>query len=1681
MTAVTSEIEDLLSAGAVLPLEAGGAGQPDTGGAGEHAVPLTARTYRHPVLDDHPVVRLVPAELGDGEDAAMAFLGLERAADPVLVGLGQRQSLGFPEWVLVRYPDDGHHALAIVPELKRIARQARSKPKAAVDEYHALARRLARSVPHFLPTFYEQAGRVFLGLEEKAYAGQMFGRARKAEAEHGLGTEPDRLDSVYLEFALAGALPATALAGFAKELASRLPADEALRRFCQLCVRTAAAGIAPSVQTANALRRLVRAADKVATGGGVSSRPTASASGGTGKGTSASGGTGKGTSASGGTGAGKGAGTGTGAGAGGGTGQALERAYLIEMLDLPATAQAPIGWWQAYLPALVALAEADRSVRGALLDLMPPNDPDGDVLPAWLEVLTATGATDGLVDFGLPAAERPTDGSAGWLRRFLKVRHHYNYRYPGRSPALYGLVERMADALRTELAAEDGGTIDASADIDLTDLMLSLDLPVSLPGARMNISGWAAGVGQRDLLALAGDARFHKALHAALDRCDDEAGHQVMRRLAGSPGGRPLLLEWVRNQAAALGARGLPRLAEAGTLLASLPTEALVLAPDEVATAARTDLTDAVVRSLRGGLLEELGWPAWDEAIADVVDPKAGRRGLVLADAWPYLVVAGPARARVIDADGAVLTHDLRIPQGDLWGEPGFHFVDGELLVYWGSNQRHGGLLGYWHSAPEQVRQMVGDHNLYQLRRDVSSLPLPGGGRTTGAGVLHVGDTEVPDEFDVIGDGTSYWVRRPARNGEAPQWYEYDPTTGEYGRQGVPGRLADALRTAPAGSALSDARSWLRPVPSDRATPLGVPVDGLLGWRVVRLPDGSYQGQDLAGHTVTTSRGIPAGALRLPGDDRLRILLEDSRLADPDGIVISRATLGGSPIQYTRAQVPLPPQRYRHQLRPRDPEGSAALRRIDRDTVATLLKGADRPKELPALIRSTLPQVTDDVLVAGVAEVLRFATTSQSTLRRVADRLAGALAEEVPEEDPPGPSDSALRTALNGFADVYYWTAQEKLDHAFRQLRAMRRAMDRPESDPGVRLHTEGPELSHSIVDLLALLGWCTGIAYRAAAATTPAEDREVLRALLTELNGLGLVTAAEAARWRRVHLDFPDRHLPPMSSGRMHQHRSLLPLSGGRFIAVLDHTATTFTGSELGGLYHDPSGEFAVPAPYTVLSSTPVGDARPAGWMAEFLAEWARRGPLPWRPAAADEFAELTGVSRAVARLVLAGLFQVNSAEPMPAEARETLGLKSTEVTLARSQLTRIDGNVRRAVVTALVPDDPTRLWTEGPDVAAAAQVWNDAVGRRPRIPEELLADALRSVRLSWSVDWALAGLLEPDASPELRNDLTWVLQQDQFVPREPSAVGFTAATLVGAVGTAAWTAHRVPAGDPVRAALPAALVAVRERLANPELMLTFDWYARLDAFRKVAGAPSETGDGWERYGAVVLATHDDQPLPAIRVALLDDSGDDPYLPVLRGGTQQMSDPEVALRTARDPWFAALLADPGEPVAGTRDPDGTWWPQDPSRSVPELVAEVVAEYGLGDDAAALYLMLLAMPDPTDRNVARWTGWKPARLRASRAELADTDLVIQASRSRAGRTLFLPGVWLEHRSPRLPIEQWKIPLFALPGQPDVPLGLAVPFAPAPEIYRRAWQRIRGGDAPRLEQLQTPRTRKPRNP
>ncbi|MEU1292618.1 DNA-binding protein [Streptomyces sp. NPDC005840] len=1626
--------EEMLAAGGVLP--------PGTEGAGERAVPLTARAYRHPGLDDRVVVRLVAGELGAAEDLAAGFLGLEPDAEPAVVGLGLRQSLGFPEWVLVHHPEDGHHALGVVPDLERAARQVRSRPKAAMDAYLALGERLAASVPHFLPTFYEQAGRVFLGEENATYAAQLFTRARKAEAQHGLVVEEDRLDAVFLEFALAGALPVKVLSAYGKELAARVAPDEALRRFTRLCLRRTAGGLPPSAQMANDLRRLARGAKQDA--------------------------------------------------------DRVEQDYLAELLELPATQRAAVGWWRGHRAALIALAEREPTVRGVLLNMVPAGR--DDEMPAlWLDVLSASGATAGLWDTALPAEQRPQDGTAGWFERFVTFRERArSWNGTLRLDGLYPLVERTAEVLRAELGAS-GGALRAPFDIDLLDLLLTLDIPVAAPpqnGGALLLTQWAQGEGQRDLTALAADSRFHGAFLEGADRFgSNDSGLQAIRMLAGSPGGSPLLARWVRGVVERFTAVGLPELPEALSALKWLPAEALALAEPQVRTAVATDLAPLLARTLRAGLFDELGWPAWEEAAADLV-PRADVEDLVVADAWPHLVVAGGAQARVIGAEGTVLTHDLRIPAGDLSGDPGFHHVDGELLVYWRS--RSGGLRGYWHSRADRTEPLEGQTTTRGTQMDwyrgnfCHSVPLPGGGRTTGGGVLHVGDTTLPHERPMLYDGSSYWVwSSEADDRAAHGWYEYDPVGGAYGRMSSPAFLADVSREAAGGGTLAEGRLLLAPAAAP--APASAPVGGLVGLRVVDLPDGRRRVEDLAGHRVVLPprSGRPRALVVFPGDDRARAVVRSGwqlELIDQDGVVTSVAKTDRTPGVFGEGTLLLPPEQYWDFLTPRDPAGSVALRAVDRETAAALLAAAGREDKevLPRTIRALLP-VTHPALVAGIAGVVRHAAGQQSVLDAAAARLTKALEGGADDEGPAGPRDIAVLDAMNGLggAGTHWWHRDAEADTVFRALRTVERAAGLTDTavpaERTARLHVDATEVPVGRPDLESLFTRGAALAFRAAAATTPDDQREVLRALLTRLDALETGDSPESSRWRTVMVELPAALLrTPSGAWREGTWNALLPLGGGAFLLLVGNRSLADDGCTFTGFFHDPAGRFEIPEPYTLRSSAPLG-AEFTGRLGVFLAELAARGPAPWFPAAAEEFARLTGVTDTAARLIVAGLPRIDAHERsfLGAEARAVLGVKAAPAALAKDELCRVDSGVRAAVVGALLPAEPARLWTEGPDVAAAAAVWNARVGRRAAVPEALMADAVRAFRHArWPVRDALPALLGPRDAPRLSRDLEWAVNGDRVRPVGDNAVGFTGETLVDAVALCAWLAHRTAAGDPIRAALPEAFAAVRDRLAHPGLVLDLGRYISLPAFRKTAGAPTETGTGFVRYGAVILPTHDDQPSPGIRVDLLDEAGQDPYLPALRVDDQRPYPAETALRLVRDPRFAALLAAPGDPVAGSPGQDGTWWPQDPGRSVPDLVTEVAKEYGLGEDAATVHLMLLAMPDPTDRATARWTGWKPARLKAARAELAATDLVVGATRTRAGRSLFLPGGWVELSAPSVPLERWKLPLFTRePGSEDMPFGVVVPLEPVADLYRRAWQRVKDGDAPRFEELKVRRGRR----
>lgn len=790
-----ARVAALLDAGAVLP--AGTTGRED-------ADALTARTYTHTALGDRPVVRLVPGTLGEAEDLALEFLGLARTDETHVVGQVRRETLGFPAWALVNDPANGHHALALVKDIERLGRQARSRAGAAKEGFDALGTRLGRAVPHFLPTYYEQVARLFLQAENTNYAASFFGKAREAERVHGLVVDEDRQRAVFLEFAFAGALTVKALRQYVRDLVARLAPANAWAQFRRLLVERCAAGMPPYAALPQDVRALVKAAglDR----------------------------------------------------------ESAERELVADLIGSPGIVRAPASFWTAYRPALVTLARREPSVRARLLGFFPETfSESGRVTEAehdWLVLLADSGAEDLLT--ALPATSAssavsdPSVSPADWIGRWEAHRRR-NRATSGRSRQTLDLVARMADRLRADGRPVElfQGRWQRTADLDLLDLCLASGIPVAEPddtdtGARQGhgvpLGSWLTDTepGARDLTAVAG----HPVFRALLSRTVGDLGGRSQRlddtgmaRLAAHPVLSVILREWLTACAEEYtAAQGLPGLRIALGKLSAFRSVAAQVAPEAVRLLDAHDVVPLLASTLRTGVLDELGWPALDETYAELATEAAATRqrghrteGVGVTGAWPALILNTWERAVVVGPEGVLLRHTLRLPPAaEHWRHPAFRYTDGELLVIWWEDGKQ---RGYWSHRPVEVFTVAGE----QIPRWGSSgpsddvcVPLPGGGRATGGKALHAGDTSVPPQRAVLSDGTGHW--RDGHQGTRRVWLEYDPVSGTHGRASLPAFLHSGVRE---GTRLLTEHCQVLPLqPGLENTPFG--TDGTVLGRWVR-------------------------------------------------------------------------------------------------------------------------------------------------------------------------------------------------------------------------------------------------------------------------------------------------------------------------------------------------------------------------------------------------------------------------------------------------------------------------------------------------------------------------------------------------------------------------------------------------------------------------------------------------------------------------------------------------------------------------------------------------------------------------------------------------------------------------------------------------------------------------------
>lgn len=181
------------------------------------------------------------------------------------------------------------------------------------------------------------------------------------------------------------------------------------------------------------------------------------------------------------------------------------------------------------------------------------------------------------------------------------------------------------------------------------------------------------------------------------------------------------------------------------------------------------------------------------------------------------------------------------------------------------------------------------------------------------------------------------------------------------------------------------------------------------------------------------------------------------------------------------------------------------------------------------------------------------------------------------------------------------------------------------------------------------------------------------------------------------------------------------------------------------------------------------------------------------------------------------------------------------------------------------------------------------------------------------------------------------------------------------------------------------------------------------------------------------------------------------------------------AVRGLQEGYFDAVISALRQPS----EIDGCVF--DPRVSAASVVQQVEKSLGLSNAGATYFLQVLCLVDCTDRNVKLWNGWKKRDLDNARAELVASNVVVEGKRSRAGRSVFLPSVWLEASTPNLPMESWKLEYYLVRynSKAESIVPWCPPTLPLPELFAQAWKRYEDGDKPAMEELNTKKYRKRR--
>ncbi len=1641
---------------------------------------VVARRYRGEALGDRIVVRLGADRLGPAVDLAMEYLGLEAIGASKPLARQNRQALGFANWALTNHPKHAKYALGLVKRIKAAARRAKSKPGHAWDDFSEMAAELNKSVRHFLPAFWEEAARIYKDYGNQTYAGRSLNKALEAERVHAIDVDREHRRDAVLEFTLSGCLSGKALSEYAKDLQDQFDPSDAYATLRDLVIRRTLGGMAPTATMGTDLIRLAKATESDSDSEVESVLEEIIGS------------------------------------------PAMSRAPIQFWKSV-----------KAYVKRIVK--RSPQFAVWLLVHTNPQSRYSGDsVAWQWIDLLDGWNVLPYLWAEKLPAEPEIPGGKAGWIGRLARLETSPDKRIFELLEAMTEALKKEGKPVRLfEKARWGHATIDV--DVLEACLDLGIELAEFPDEFQVDFAGWLRAEidhprrnsslehsckdervalvireNMPDLIPFHGEttSQHHYGRQLASRRAFEEAAEN-------HPAIHDAWWAYLDEQLQRLETGGVPDAEIAlGNLRKCVGRKTASQFPELPKRIEAVDLANNLQRTLTAGVLDEYGWTPLDQAAQDVKMPVATRYG-ASRQHWMFPIVC------YCNADSLVIVRPDRVEKRELALKAKQEVmallpVADDVMVAYRDTSDYKTFLR-WLSEPK--KNVEPKSSLYYFRPP--AILTVEGGVFFGQRLMKPGDTAVPEPGQFFCDGERFWQQKSQQRAYGmddddsdPGLAEIDLLTGKTQRDSVPSWFEENL---PAGSRINWHLSLLLPVPDCPGdSPLGS-RKGLIGWKLIQRRDRTWEGHGIDGRRISLSdydqpyfqnllplamMDQPAGKSRWIFTNTGYVIDEATRLCIADFSENQTSYCAGQPTQI--------PVQFLHLMRVRHQPSSKRLRKLRQKDAKTLLDAGttqheaqhkraaeDDPRRRAATtaVEELLPEAPEK-LTAGVARIARLCAEEQISL----DKLRAKLTEEPGADElaVEGAEAARITAGLSQLAIPKLGTGYHSIGSG-GETDAARHLREAVEFLNGKR----DADITACDVAWLGLFHDLPSTAWRTFWQLATAEDQHpsiALRVRQPWLDTLEFVANSgmlDLPGGIRIHVG-EDRSKKSADSWAVFRESGVgCWLQGKNRYMVQIFWGHPHKVAHI--LEYAPKGKFQTPKGYTIKET----QAAAPGWTGKqlrtFISAARKVEELPLASAEQiEQAASELGVTPVEVAIVWMGNLRTvhygNDKLTKEIRSHYKWKVKPVQEAIAGLEATPVAGSV----IAAPICKDPADALGNKRDAAfdRMVETWKKTQSDVLRIPPELITLFEKSSHRYYDApSEALIRLYRERSKSEFLKKRKCKYQLDKLgrghssISRchTPESDEHLEEMLGQVVFSIRLFNYAAPAGDPVRRVLPDLIEALRRWLDYDTTVLPFgmpfatrdyqDFVASeiiakyeqaMKKFKKGKDGLYQCDDGL--VIAALLPPHVDTVFRPAR--LKDKRSLDHLITVAALSSNWESTGETAIDHAhlvldmRSKSMSRIAESNREnPVE-----DGGW-EQDPRISSTKTVAAVKRKLKLKEDSATVYLQLLALPDPTTVNIRKWNDWSAKQVKAAVAPLVESGHLVEAKRSRAGRDVFLPGGWEALKTPNLPIETWKLPLYELSADrlDVIRYRRIVPLAPVADLFAAAWKRIQAGDVPKYEE------------